>query len=105
MTISISEKVIKVYYILDEGNTKTLSYTVEYYKDGIKQEDDTITKEEVVQVLDPDTISIEKNKSNFKRKNNHKINKIEVKIEIVFSYTFLKNKAMMSLFFNAYSAK
>ena len=33
--------VIKVYYVIDEDNTKDLSYTVEYYKEGTKIEEDT----------------------------------------------------------------
>jgi len=31
---NVENNVIKVYYIVDDENTKNLSYTVEYYKDG-----------------------------------------------------------------------
>ena len=39
--------------------TKTLKYTVEYYKDGVLVKDDTQTVEKVVWVNDPDTLSTE----------------------------------------------
>ena len=43
LTISDNESknIIKVYYIKDDKDKKTLKYTVEYYKDGVKQEVDT----------------------------------------------------------------
>ena len=56
--------VIKIYYIIDDENTKTLSYTVEYYKDGEKVEQDTETERSTVQVLEPDTLEINKEKIN-----------------------------------------
>ena len=34
ITENPDNNVIKVYYVLDDGNTKTLTYTVEYYKDS-----------------------------------------------------------------------
>ncbi|MCI8291518.1 MAG: hypothetical protein HFJ25_04640, partial [Clostridia bacterium] len=56
--------VIKVYYIIDEDNTKELSYTVEYYKEGTKVEADTQTVKETVQVLQPDTLKVDKTSIN-----------------------------------------
>ena len=44
--------------------TKTLSYTVEYYKDGVLVEDDTQTVEKVVWVNDPDTLTVDKDQIN-----------------------------------------
>ncbi|RGZ88065.1 hypothetical protein, partial [Eubacterium sp. AM46-8] len=35
--------VIKVYYVRDDGQKKTVSYTVEYYKDGVKDDSKTET--------------------------------------------------------------
>ena len=66
LTISEDEtkNVIKVYYITDDGQTKKLSYTVEYYKDGVKVEADTQVEEETVQLLAPDTLTVAKNKIN-----------------------------------------
>ena len=62
---SINDKgVIKVYYILDESQTKELSYTVEYYKDGKKVEADTQVVKETKQVLESDTLTVKKNEIN-----------------------------------------
>ena len=55
---------IKVYYVTDPNQTKTLSYTVEYYKDGVKVEADTQTVPQTVQVLQPDTLTVDKNAIN-----------------------------------------
>ena len=55
---------IKVYYVTDPDQTKTLSYTVEYYKDGVKVEADTQTVPQTVQVLQPDTLTVDKNAIN-----------------------------------------
>ena len=41
---------IKVYYVIDSDQTKTLSYTVEYYKDNVKVDEDTVTRTSTVQV-------------------------------------------------------
>ena len=60
ITENPSNNIIKVYYILDDGNTKTLSYTVEYYKDNVKVEGDTQTRTKTVQILDPDTLEIDR---------------------------------------------
>ena len=50
-----SGSTIKVYYAKDESQTKTLSYTVEYYKDGVLDEDATQTVKEKVWINDPQT--------------------------------------------------
>ena len=55
---------IKVYYVTDPDQTKTLSYTVEYHKDGVKVEADTQTVPQTVQVLQPDTLTVDKNAIN-----------------------------------------
>ena len=52
--------VIKVYYVIDETQTKDLSYTVEYYKNGVKVTEDTQTVKDTVQVLKPDTLTVDK---------------------------------------------
>ena len=52
--------IIKVYYKVDNNQTKQLSYTVEYYKDGAKVTGDTIVRRETVQVLQPDTIMVDR---------------------------------------------
>ena len=52
--------VIKVYYVIDSMQTKELSYTVEYYKDNNKVEEDTIIITKRVHLLDVDTIETER---------------------------------------------
>ena len=70
--------VIKVYYVLDATQTKELSYTVEYYKDNVKIEDDTQVEFEVVQVLEDNTMSVDKTKINITDKYvGYKIDKTE----------------------------
>ena len=64
ITANESENVIKVYYIVDDGNTKTLKYTVEYYKDGVLQELDTQVRTNTVQILEPDTLTVDKTEIN-----------------------------------------
>ena len=39
---------------------KTLSYTVEYYKGGTKVDTDTVVKTESVQILQPDTLTVDR---------------------------------------------
>ena len=56
--------VIKVYYVIDENNTKELSYTVEYYKEGTVVEEDTQTVKQTVQILDADTLTVDKTSIN-----------------------------------------
>ena len=48
---------LKAYYGIDETQTKTLSYTVNYYKDGEFAEN--ISVEQTVQVLQPDTLTVQ----------------------------------------------
>ena len=50
--------------VKDDGQTKELSYTVEYYKDGVKVDADTQTEKKTVQVLEPDTLTVDKSKIN-----------------------------------------
>ena len=50
--------IIKVYYVIDENNTKELSYTVEYYKEGQKVDGDVEVIKETVQVLQPNTLQV-----------------------------------------------
>ena len=56
--------VIKVYYVLDEDAKKELSYTVEYYKDGKIVSGDTQIVKTEVQVLQPDTLTVNKENIN-----------------------------------------
>ena len=49
---------------IDDGQTKDLSYTVEYYKDGVKVDADTQTETKKVQVLEPNTLTVDKSKIN-----------------------------------------
>ncbi len=84
---------IKVYYVLDESQTKELSYTVEYYKDNVKVESDTQIVKNVVQVLKPDTIKVDKKQINSVNKyKGYKLEKIEPKVlpEEVTSGTVIK---------------
>ena len=60
ITENAANNVIKIYYIIDDGNTKTLTYTVEYYKDNVKVNSDTITRSITVQVLEPDTLELDR---------------------------------------------
>ncbi len=55
-------------FILDETQTKELSYTVEYYKDGIKQEADTEIEKTIVHVLESDEMTVNKEKININDK-------------------------------------
>lgn len=65
---SSEENVIKVYYVTDENQTKELSYTVEYYKDGKKVENDTQVVKQTKQVLESDTLTVKKSEINIKDK-------------------------------------
>ena len=49
---------------IDDGQTKDLSYTVEYYKDGEKVDTDTQTETKTVQVLEPNTLTVDMSKIN-----------------------------------------
>ena len=73
--------VIKVYYVLDESQVKTLSYTVEYYKDNVKVENDTQTVKEIVQVLEPDILKVDKTQINTSNKyKGYKLDKTDPEI-------------------------
>ena len=66
---SINDKgVIKVYYVFDESQTKELSYTVEYYKNGKKVENDTQVETVTVHVLEPNTLQVNQDKINTENK-------------------------------------
>ena len=55
-------------FTIDESQTKEISYTIEYYKKNVKQDEDTITEKIIVQVLKPDTITVDKTKINTENK-------------------------------------
>ena len=61
---------VKYVYVVDENQTKDLKYTVEYYKDGVKQTGDTQTVTQTVQVLQPDTLTVDKTEINTTNKYN-----------------------------------
>lgn len=65
---SSEENVIKVYYVTDNTQTKELSYTVEYYKDGKKVDNDTQVVTETKQVLESDTLTVKKSEINVTNK-------------------------------------
>ena len=56
--------VIKVYYVYDDEATTEISYTVEYYKDGSKVEDDTQVEKKTIHVLDNHSLVVNKAKIN-----------------------------------------
>ncbi len=56
--------VVKLYYVLEENPTKELSYTVEYYKDGVLVGDDTQVVTKTVPASEPDTLSVDKGSIN-----------------------------------------
>lgn len=68
ITEKSEDNIMKVYYIIDPDNTKTLNYTVKYYKDGIEQKNDTEIVEQKVQILQPDIIDVKKEKINITNK-------------------------------------
>ena len=65
---SSEENVIKVYYVFDKTQTKELSYTVEYYKNGKKVENDTQVETVTVHVLEPNTLQVNQDKINIENK-------------------------------------
>ena len=68
ITSDLKKNIIKVYYVIDPDSTKTLSYTVEYYKDGKIVEEDTQIVKENVQILQPDIMNVKKEEINTKNK-------------------------------------
>ena len=73
-----NKTILQVYYVIDENQTKDLSYTVEYYKEGIKVEEDTQVVTQTVQVLEPDVLTVDKSQINTKDKySGYKLEKID----------------------------
>ena len=68
LTIGVENNIINVYYVTDNTQTKELSYTVEYYKDGKKVENDTQVVTETKQVLESDTLTVKKGEINVTNK-------------------------------------
>ena len=68
LTIGVENNIINVYYVTDENQTKELSYTVEYYKDGKKVENETQVVKETKQVLESDTLTVKKGEINVTNK-------------------------------------
>ncbi len=64
ITSDNNQNVIKVYYITDNSQRKDITYTVEYYKDGVKQENDTQTITKNIQVLEPKILDVDKSSIN-----------------------------------------
>ena len=64
VTENSANNVIRIYYVIDENQTKDLSYIVEYYKDGVLVSDDTQIESETVQILDDDILNVDKSKIN-----------------------------------------
>ena len=78
----VSEKpennIMKIYYIIDDRNVKELSYTVEYYKEGKLVEEDTQIIIKTVQILQPDTLEVDKTNINMLDKYvGYKFDKVE----------------------------
>lgn len=68
LTIGVENNIINVYYVTDNTQTKELSYTVEYYKDGKKVDNDTQVVTETKQVLESDTLTVKKSEINVTNK-------------------------------------
>lgn len=68
LTIGVENNIINVYYVTDNTQTKELSYTVEYYKDGNLVKEDTETIYETKQVLESDTLTVKSKDINIKDK-------------------------------------
>ena len=68
LTIGVENNIINVYYVTDNTQTKELSYTVEYYKDGKKVENDTQVVKQTKQVLESDTLTVKKSEINVTNK-------------------------------------
>ena len=76
ITENVANNVIKIYYVIDESQTKELSYTVEYYKDGVLA--DTEVEKETVQLLEEDKLSVRKDNINMTNKYvGYKFEKVE----------------------------
>lgn len=68
LTIGVENNIINVYYVTDNTQTKELSYTVEYYKNGKKVENDTQVEVVTVHVLQPNTLQVNQDKINTENK-------------------------------------
>ena len=64
-----NQGVISLYYSKDDSQTKDLSYTVEYYKDGVLSDIDTVT-ESVWVLSKSNTLTVDKNSINTTNKYN-----------------------------------
>ena len=64
ITSDNNQNIIKVYYITDDSQRKDINYTVEYYKNGVLQENDTQTKTKNIQVLEPKVLDVDKSSIN-----------------------------------------
>ena len=86
ITDDMAQNIMKVYYIIDDSQTKELTYKVEYYKDDKKIEADTINKKVSVQILQPDTATVDKTEINITDKYEHSIyEKMTLNNEVVTS--------------------
>ena len=63
-----SGDIIRINYIVDSAQQKNLSYTVNYYKGDTLMEGDTQTVNNRVQVLEPDTLTVNKSQINVTNK-------------------------------------
>ena len=80
--VMVEDKILYAHWEIDESQTKELSYTVEYYKDGKVVSGDTQTETNTVQILQPDTLTVNKDKINTSNKYvGYKLAKIEVNTE------------------------
>ena len=70
MPLTVSEdktkNVIRVYYVTDGAQTKELSYTVKYYKNGVLTDTDTFTEKK--QVLENNKLTVKKGEINVTNK-------------------------------------
>ena len=64
LKIEQENNILNIYYILDDGQTKDIKYTVEFYKDNEKQELDTIKEGKTVQILDSNELEVNKEEIN-----------------------------------------
>ena len=60
ITTDASKNVIKVYYVKDASQTKNITYTVKYFKDGAEVTADKQTVNKTVWVNDPSELTVDK---------------------------------------------
>ena len=60
ITTDASKNVIKVYYVKDASQTKNITYTVKYFKDGAEVTADKQTVTKTVWVNDPSELTVDK---------------------------------------------